>query len=151
MSSVFLLVPLAVPVLAAAVYLLAGWRSLTVWVGVGSTGVVLAASIGVAVSVVETGPFTAMAGFVRADGLSAFMLLVIGAVSVLTTAATPNYFKVEIEARRATARTAARHSLLVQLYLSALALSAVAYDYGDGWSAIMVTPHDSVFSIGKWK
>src|SRR5699024_7802076 len=81
------------------------------------------------VSVVETGPFTATAGFVRADGLSAFMLLVIGAVSVLTTAATPNYFKVEIEARRATARTAARHSLLVQLFLAAMALTVVAADF----------------------
>src|SRR5699024_66917 len=130
MSTVFLLVPLAVPVLAAAVYLLAGWRSPTVWVGVGSNGVVLAAVVGLAVSVLENGPFTAMAGFVRADGLSAFMLLVIGAVSVLTTAATPNYFKVEIAARRATARTAARHSLLVQVFLAAMALTVVAADLG---------------------
>src|SRR5699024_2873536 len=100
MSTVFLLVQLASAVFTAAVYRLGGWRSTTVWVGVGSAVAVLAASIGVAVSVVETGPFTAMAGFVRADGLSAYMLLVIGAVSVLTTAATPNYFEVEIEDRK---------------------------------------------------
>jgi len=149
MSTVFLLVPLAAPVLTAAVYLLAGWRSTTVWVGVGSAVAVLAASIGVAVSVVETGPFTAMAGFVRADGLSAFMLLVIGAVSVLTTAATPNYFEVEIEARRATARTAARHSLLVQVFLAAMALTVVAADLGVLWVAIEATTIVTAFLVGQ--
>src|SRR5699024_8370286 len=83
------------------------------------------------------------------DGLSAFMLLVIGAVSVLTTAATPNYFKVEIEARRATARTAARHSLLVQLLLAAMALTVVAADFGVLWVAIEATTIVTAFLVGQ--
>lgn len=149
MTTVLVLAPVAVPLLGALVYLLAGWLPATAWVGVGSALLVLASAIGAAVVVTRSGPQTAAAGMVRVDALSAFMLIVIGAVSVLTTAATPRHFGVEIRARRATARTAARHSLLVQLFLAAMALAVLAADLGILWVAIEATTIVTAFLVGQ--
>lgn len=149
MTTVLVCVPVAMPLCAAAVYLLAGWRPATVWASVGSAVLVLAAAIAAAVAVVDAGPLTAVAGTLRIDELSAFMLLVIGAVSVLTTAATPNHFSLEILARRATARTAARHNFLVQVFLAAMALAVVAADLGVLWVAIEATTIVTAFLVGQ--
>src|SRR5699024_9238974 len=149
MTTALLLAPVAGPLLGALVYLLAGWRRATVWVGVCSAALVLAAAIGAAVGVADSGPRTAVAGTARLDGLSAFMLLVIGTVSVLPTAATPSHFGVEIRARRATALTAARHSLLVELFLAAMALAVLAADLGVLWVAIEATTIVTAFLVGQ--
>src|SRR5687768_13190356 len=120
-----LLIPVGVPVLGALVYLVFGWRRATTWVSAMSAGVVLAAAISLALQVGRFGPVTMVAGLLRADALSAFMVLVIGAVGLVATAATPAYLRGEIEAGKATARTAARHSLLVQLFLATMALAVL--------------------------
>lgn len=149
MTTVLLLAPVGVPLLGAAVYLLAGWRGATIWAGVCSAILVLADAIGAAVVVADSGPQTALVGMARLDALSAFMLLVIGAVSVLTTAATPSHFEAEIRAGRASVRTAARHSLLVQLFLAAMALAVLAADLGVLWVAIEATTIVTAFLVGQ--
>ena len=114
MTTVLLLAPAALPLLGAAVYLLAGWRPSTAWLAPACGALMLAAAVALAVTLHGTGHATALGGLVRVDPLSEYMLIVIGAVGLLATAATPAWLRGEILARRATVRTAARHSLLVQ-------------------------------------
>ncbi|MEV6237526.1 proton-conducting transporter membrane subunit [Lentzea sp. NPDC051838] len=144
-----LLVPVGVPVLGAVVHLAFGWRRATTWVSAVSAGVVLAAGIALAVQVSRSGPVVGVAGLLRVDALSAFMVLVIGAVGLIATAATPAYFRGEIEAGRATARTAARHSVLVQLFLATMALAVLAANLGVVWVAVEATTIVTAFLVGQ--
>ncbi|TCO61942.1 proton-conducting membrane transporter [Actinocrispum wychmicini] len=142
-----LLTPVVVPVLGALGYAVFGWRRSTVWLSAASAAVVLAAAIMIAVDVVRSG--AAVAGLLRADALSAFMLVVIGAVALLATVASPAYLQAEIAASRATTRTAARHSVLVQLFLAAMALAVLAANLGVVWVAIEATTIVTAFLVGQ--
>jgi hydrogenase-4 component F len=144
-----LVAPVGVPVLAALVYAALGWRRGTVWVGTVSAGTVLAAAVGVAYGEVRGGPVGALGGQLRVDALSAFMLLVIGAVALLATAASPAYLAAEIAAGRASARTAQRHSALVQLFLAAMAAAVLAANLGVLWVAIEATTIVTAFLVGQ--
>ena len=68
-----LLAPVVLPLLTAAIYLVAGWGRRTAWLSTGSAVVVLAAVITLAAQVSTSGPRTAAGGLLRADALSAFM------------------------------------------------------------------------------
>ncbi|NKE59904.1 hydrogenase [Lentzea sp. PSKA42] len=143
------LVPVGMPVLGALTYLVFGWRRATAWISALSTTVVLATAIVLAAAVTRSGPVTALSGLLRADALSAFMLLVIGAVGLISTAATPAYLREEIAAGRATARTATWHSLLVQLFLATMALAVLAANLGVVWIAVEATTIVTAFLVGQ--
>ncbi|MDX8141476.1 proton-conducting transporter membrane subunit [Lentzea sp. NBC_00516] len=143
------LVPVGVPVLGALTYLLFGWRRATAWISALSASVVLTAAILLAVAVTRSGPLTALGGLLRVDALSAFMLLVIGSVGLIATAATPSYLREEITAERATGRTAARHSMLVQLFLATMALAVLAANLGVVWVAVEATTIVTAFLVGQ--
>src|SRR6266498_2234441 len=140
MTTLFLLAPLAVPVLCALVYAVFGWRPATAWVSAGSAALVLTAAITVAATV---------GGLLRVDAVSAFMLIVIGAVALLATTATPAYLAAEITAGRATSRTARWHSVLVQLFLAAMALAVLAANLGVVWVAVEATTIVTAFLVGQ--
>ena len=106
-----LLTPVLLPLLTAAIYLVAGWGPRTAWLSTGSAVVVLAAVITISAQVSTSGPRTAAGGLLRADALSAFMLLVVAVVAVVACAATPAHLRGEISAGRALTRTATRHSV----------------------------------------
>ena len=149
MTTAVLVATIIVPVLAALTYAAAGWRRPTTWVSAASAGLILAAAIATAVDVTGAGPRTAVAGFLRVDALSAFLLIVIGAVALLATAASPAYLRGEIAAGRATTRTAARHSVLVQLFLAAMVLAVLAANLGVVWVAIEATTIVTAFLVGQ--
>ncbi|KAA2265925.1 hydrogenase [Solihabitans fulvus] len=140
-----LLIPVLLPAVAATVYAVAGWRGPTRWLGVASAAGILACGIVVATD----GPREALGGWLRADALSAFMLVVIGAVALVATAAGPSWLRAEIAAGRATARTAARHSLLVQAFLAAMASAVLAANLGALWVAIEATTIVTAFLVGQ--
>jgi hydrogenase-4 component F len=149
MTTLLATVPIVVPVLGALCHVAVGWRRSTAWVGVASALLVLAAAITAAAETTRSGPHTVLSGLLRVDALSAFMLVVIAAVAVLATAATPAYLRGEIAAGRATARTAARHSVLVQLFLAAMALAVLAANLGVVWVAIEATTIVTAFLVGQ--
>jgi len=149
MNELLLLLPVAVPILAACGYGLLGWRPATAWIGACAAAGLLAAAITIAVAVAHAGPRTALGGLLRTDALSAFMLIVIGAIGLAATAATPAYFAAEITAGRATPRTAARHSLLVALFLAAMAAAVLAANLGVLWVAIEATTICTAFLVGQ--
>lgn len=149
MTTVLMLAPVAVPVLGALSYLALGWRRATSWISAASAALVLAAAVALAIEVHRVGPLTALGGMVRIDALSAFMLIVIGAVGLMSTVATPSYLEGEIRAGRATPRTAMRHSVLVQLFLAAMASAVLAANLGVLWVAIEATTIVTAFLVGQ--
>jgi hydrogenase-4 component F len=149
MNTAWILAPVIVPLVGAAVYLLGGWRPVTRWVSAASAALTLAAASVTAATVSASGPRIALAGLIRGDALSAFMLIVIGAVALLATAATPAYLSGEIDAGRATVRTAARHSVLVQVFLAAMALAVLAANLGVLWVAVEATTIVTAFLVGQ--
>ena len=152
MLTILMLAPILLPALAALGYQLAGWRSdrwSTAWLAAGTSALVLVAAGTAAATVARTGEHVALAGLLRLDAVSAFMLVVIGAVALIATAATPAHFRAEIEAGRATARTASRHSVLVALFLAAMALAVLAANLGVLWVAIEATTIVTAFLVGQ--
>lgn len=149
MITLTLLAPAFVPLLCAAVYLLAGWRPVTRWLGTAGAALMLTAAIATAVTISGSGPRIALGGLIRVDALSAFMLIVIGAVALLATAATPAFLRGEIDAGRATRRTAARHSMLVQAFLASMTLAVLAANLGVLWVAVEATTIVTAFLVGQ--
>ena len=147
MTTLLMLAPVIVPAAGAVAYLLAGWRPATAWLAPGCAALTLAAAITLAAA--QPDPRTALHGLLRADPLSEFMLIVIGSVGLLATAATPAWLRGEIAAGRATARTAARHSVLVQAFLAAMAVAAMAASLGVTWVAIEGTTIVTAFLVGQ--
>ena len=150
MMTVLMFAPLAVPLLGAIAYAALGWRASTAWAGAVSAGLLLAAAVGLAIEVAgaET-VYTAGEGVLHADAPAAFLLLVVGAVAVLATVATPAYLAAEIDAGRATARTARWHGTAVQLFLAAMALAVLAADLGLLWAAIEAAVLATAFLVGQ--
>ncbi|MBW0118021.1 proton-conducting transporter transmembrane domain-containing protein [Pseudonocardia abyssalis] len=138
--------PVAVPALAAVVHALFGWRRATGWVGTASAALVLASAVALAASVVDR-PFT-VGPLLRVDAVSAFMLVLIGAIALLTAVATPAHLATEMSAGRASARTAGRMGVLVQLFLAAMALAVLAADLGVLWVAVEATTIVTAFLVG---
>jgi hydrogenase-4 component F len=149
MTTLLMLAPTLIPLVAAAVYGILRWRPATVWVGAVSAAGVLATAIATAVEVTTTGPHTAVGGLLAVDALSAFMLIVIGAVAAVATAATPAHLRVELAAGRTDQRVCTQHSILVQLFLAALALAVLAASLGVLWVAIEATTVVTAFLVGQ--
>jgi hydrogenase-4 component F len=110
---------------------------------------VLATAIGTAVTVATGGPRTAIGGLLAVDALSAFMLIVIGAVALVATVATPTHLRAELAADRTDPRVCTQHSILVQLFLAAMALAVLAASLGVLWVAIEATTVVTAFLVGQ--
>lgn len=141
--------PVVVPVVAASAFLALGWRRGTSWFAAASAAVVAGCAIVLAVEVTRTGPRVSVGGLVRCDALSAYMLLVIAAVALITSAATPAHLRGEIRGGRAGTRTATRHNVLVQLFLATMALAVLAANLGLLWVAIEATTIVTAFLVGQ--
>ncbi|MEA5457110.1 proton-conducting transporter membrane subunit [Sinomonas sp. JGH33] len=149
MNDVILLVPVLAPLVGAAVYVVFGWRPTTAWTATVSAALVLASGALLAADVLQHGPRMGLLGLVRVDALAAFMLVVVGAVALLAASATPAWLRGEIAAGRAEPRTAARHSLLVQLFLAAMAWAVMAANVGMVWVSIEATTIVTAFLVGQ--
>lgn len=147
--TILILAPAGVPVLVALGCALLRWRPATAWAGAASAALILASAIGLAARVTGSGPVTALGGLLRVDALSAFMLVVIGTVALLSAAATPAHLSAEIATGRATRRTAARHGVLVQLFLAAMVVAVLAADLGVVWVAVEATTIVTAFLVGQ--
>ncbi|HEY3004041.1 MAG TPA: proton-conducting transporter membrane subunit [Kribbellaceae bacterium] len=147
-DSLVVLLPVVVPALGALLHAAAGWNRVTAWTGAVSAAGMLASGIYLA-SEVTGGPALTAGGQLRADALSAFMVIVIGAVALVAGLTSPAYLAAEIAAGAATARTARRHSLLVHGFLTAMALAVLAANLGTVWVAIEATTIVTAFLVGQ--
>ncbi len=132
-----LLTPLA---LAGVSFVLRGRRA-AVWVPVVAAAVVLACGLGLVAGVVADGPVTALGGLLRADALTAWMLLSVGAVAVTALwGGTPH----------AQDRPASQghFGTLLCAFLFAMTLALVADNLGLMWVAIEATTITTAFLVG---
>jgi hydrogenase-4 component F len=140
-------VPLVAPLLAAACALAAGWRRLTGRLGVVAALCILAAGIGLA-GRVGSGRVIADGHFLRADALTAVMLIVIGAVGTLATWASIGYLDTELTEATTTPGAARQYSVLVPVFLAAMALAVLADNLGVIWAAVEATTIATAFLVG---
>jgi hydrogenase-4 component F len=145
MDALLLLTPVGAASLAAAVYLLLGWRRITAHVASAASAIILADAIALAVHVTRRGPIDVASGWLHADALSAFMLLGIGTIALIATAASPAYLASHDGERDGSRR---RYAVLVCLFLAAMATAVLAGNLGLAWIAIEATTIVTAFLVG---
>jgi hydrogenase-4 component F len=147
MATLAVLVPL-VPVVAAAVIAAAGWRSFTAWLGVVASGAVTGGGIVLAVHVLDRGAVSALDGLVRADALSAFMVIVVGVIALIATSYGVAYVRAELDHGHTTAAGARTYGVLVQLFVAAMLAALLADNLGVVWVAVEATTITTAFLVG---
>jgi hydrogenase-4 component F len=139
-----LLAPIGLPLGAAVLYAVMGWRSrTTAWAGVATTALLAADSIGLAFVVTRRGHVDTADGLLRADALSAWMLLGIAAVALLACWASPAY----LTAGRVSPRRARWYGILLHLFIAAMTTAVLAGNLGVLWVAIEATTIVTTFLV----
>lgn len=118
------------------------------WAALVSPAVILVCGSLLARAVVDDGPLSVYAGLLRADALTAWMLLVVGTVALIACASAPAYLAGERAAGRTSARAAWRYHVLVQAFLAAMCLAVVTANLGVLWVAVEATTIVTAFLVG---
>ncbi|MFC1418137.1 proton-conducting transporter transmembrane domain-containing protein [Streptacidiphilus cavernicola] len=153
-ADLLLSLPIVVPALTAAGYALPGrrtgpaGRTVTGWAGMLSPAAILAGAIALAATTPGHGPVRAWGRLLRADALTVWMLLVVGAVAALAVAAGPAYLAGERAAGGAADNAARRYCLLVHAFLAAMSLAVLAENLGVLWVAVEATTIVTAFLVG---
>lgn len=141
------LLPVLAPLIAAVASAILGWRRLTGWLTVTATVVILGCAIAMAARV-DGGTSVVLGGLMRADGLSATMLIVVGVVGALSCWAGIGYLDVELAHGHTTPRRARLYGVLTALFLAAMATAVQANNLGLMWVAIEATTIVTAFLVG---
>ena len=139
---------LLLPLLAVVVALVAPWRRWVPWIGVVADAGVLCLGVIVAFSDVHRPPIEDVAGFVRIDSLSAFMVIVVGAVATLASWGSVRYLEHEISDGAYAPAQARQYAVLVQLFVVTMLLALVASNIGIVWVAVEATTITTTFLVG---
>lgn len=146
--SLLMIMPILLPLLAAAAQRLLPSSAVRSVLAPCSAVGVLAAAILLAVTVSADGPHTGI-GLLRVDALSAYLLIVIGAVSLVSGVATPSYLRTERDLGHSDEAAQRHYAVLVQLFLSVMALAVLAANLGVLWVSIEATTVVSAFLVGQ--
>ncbi|PWI13134.1 hydrogenase [Streptomyces sp. Act143] len=119
-------------------------RHLAVRAGLVSPAVILLCGSLLAAGVLDGGPRSAYSGLLRADALTAWMLLVIGAVALIACASSPAYLTEE----RASGAAVCRYQSLVHAFLACMCLAVVTANLGVLWVAVEATTIVTAFLVG---
>jgi hydrogenase-4 component F len=139
-----LLLPLAAGLLSGII----PWRRGIGWLGTAAASGVLVTGVMLSSDVVHGRAVTALDGVLRADALSAFMVIVIGVIAILATWQGVRYLDAEIAAGRCTRRHAALYSVLVHAFVATMLLAVLAANLGVLWVAIEATTVVTTFLVG---
>jgi len=142
------LLVLVFPLAAGLVALVVPWRPWVGWVAAGADAVVLALGIALAVTTSRGHVQHSLGGAVRADALSAFMVLVIGAITTLAAIQSVRYLRIEREAGRCTDRHASLYAVLVQVFVTCMLGAVLAANLGVLWVAVEATTIATTFLVG---
>ncbi len=143
-----LLTVLAVPLAAGALAGALPWRRAVGWAMVLANAAVLALGIALAVQADRRQVATGLDGALRADALSAFMVVVIGAISLLASIQSVRYLAVEIARGEHGARHASLYSLLVQVFVACMLAAVLSANLGALWVAVEATTIATTFLVG---
>jgi hydrogenase-4 component F len=144
MPSLLLYLPVLAPVAAAGAAIVG--RRGAAWAGVAAALAVLASGIGLAPRVTPAGAVAH--GLLRVDALSAYMLIVIGAVA--TIACWAGVYQLHGEPGPAANERGARrrYLVLVQLFLACMSVAVLADNLGLLWVAVEATTIVTAFLVG---
>ena len=142
------LVLLLVPAVTGCVAATVPWRHWVGWLCTASLGFVLVTGIVLAALVVHRPALSAFSGVLRVDALSAFMVIVIGAIGLLAVCQSVRYLDHEISSGRSSARHATLYAVLVQGFITAMLLAVVAGNVGVMWVAVEATTIITTFLVG---
>lgn len=146
MTTLILLSMLA-PVAASLCCLGLGWRRLSSIVTLASACVILGCGVALGLTVGDRA-YLGCSGLLRADALSATMLIVIGVVGSLATWASIGYVDAELARGHTDARGARLYGTLTPLFLAAMALAVSANNIGVVWIAVEATTVVTAFLVG---
>jgi hydrogenase-4 component F len=134
-----LLAPTVAPLLAAILALILPWRA-AAWAGILAATTILAA--GVALASQTSHSSTDIAGLVRADALTAWMLITVGLVAVIASTSAV------VSLRQDNAPERRRYLTLTQLFLACMSLAVLANNLGLLWVAVEATTIVTAFLVG---
>jgi hydrogenase-4 component F len=131
----------AAPLAAALLAGILAWRP-AAWISV----LAAAGALGSAVTLAAHTSHGAVvsAGLLRADALTAYLLLAVGAVAVIACWAGVNHLRHEVDATA----TARRYLILVELFLACMSVAVLADNLGVLWVAVEATTIVTAFLVG---
>ena len=144
MAFALLLAPIGLPLAAAAGFAVGGWHRVTAWAAVILAAATLSDAVYLAILVNRTGPLSTARGLVRDDALTGWMLLVVGAVSLLAMWASPAY----LASGHASRRRSRWYGLLLNLFVAAMAAAVLSGNLGVVWVAVEATTVVTAFLVG---
>lgn len=140
-------VALVLPLVVGAVASLVPWRAWLGWSSAVASFGVLATGAALCVATRSGGAVTALGGTLRADGLSSFMVVVVGAVALLATLQTPRLMGREVAEGLTSPRRAAWYVALMQAFVTCMLVAILAANLGVLWVAIEATTVATVFLV----
>lgn len=143
-----LLVILGLPLLGGAAVAAGRGRAAVGWAAVVADGAVLALGVWAAVRVLRAGPLAGVDGLLRADALSAFMVVVVGSVAFLASWLGIRTVALEVAAGRCSEARATTYGVLVQAFVATMLLAVLAANVGVLWVAIEATTVVTTFLVG---
>lgn len=142
-TTLALYAPTAAPIAAAVLSLVLPWRAAAV-TGVLTALSTLGSGAHLATHTASGSAFTT--GLLRADALTAWMLLVIGAVAAVASCASISYLGHDAPA--VTSRATRRYLVLAQLFVACMSLAVMADNLGLLWVAVEATTIVTAFLVG---
>jgi hydrogenase-4 component F len=143
-----LLLILVLPLFGGVVLAVARWRPWAAWVAVGTNVAMLAAGITLSVRVVRNGAVSGLWGVLRADALSAFMVVVIGTIAVLASWLGVRMIGAELAVGSSTERRATLYAVLVQGFVATMVVAVLAANLGVLWVGVEATTVATTFLVG---
>jgi hydrogenase-4 component F len=137
-----------VPFAAGAVAGSVRWRPVVGWVLVLANMAVLGLGIALAAQTDGQRALGGLDGALRADALSAFMVVVIGAIAVLASIQSIRYLAVELARKERHARQASLYCFLVQVFVACMLAAVLAANLGALWVAVEATTIATTFLVG---
>jgi hydrogenase-4 component F len=142
-----LLILVLLPLLPAVAAGVLGWRRWIGWLGVGTSAVLVVAGALLAARVATDGP-QRFETLLRADALSAFMVILIGSVAVLASWFSVPYLETELAHGLNTRGRATLYAILINIFIATLVFAVLADNIGVMWVAIEGTTIASAFLVG---
>ncbi|HVB90466.1 MAG TPA: proton-conducting transporter membrane subunit [Acidimicrobiales bacterium] len=139
---------LVLPLLGGAVIAVGRGHRSAAWVGVAANAGALIIGMATAVRVVRHGSISGAGGLLRADALSVFMVIVIGAISLLASWLGIRTMAREQEETSGLRARATVYAVLVQGFVACMLLAVLAANVGVLWVAVEATTIVTAFLVG---
>ncbi len=139
---------LLAPALMAIIASAFSWRA---WIGrasAGSSAIVLGLGVALCARTTRHPSEEFFHGTLRADALSAYMVVVIGTIALLATLFTSRVMNQEIDEGVTDLRRARHYVILTQVFITCMLLAVVAANLGVMWVSIEATTIATTFLVG---